>query len=153
MQRARRRDPYPFSWEVPASVLGVFVLVVVLAAQTGRALANLTAGAGWTWPGDEDVVTSFPAVLAGDAAAGLAPGPGGYASPALLWTWLTLTQLLALAAMIWVARAGLARWGPGRVRGVATRAETETLLGVKRLRKVAPVVRPDLHSRARGWWR
>ena len=40
------------------------------------------------------------------------------------------------------------QWGPARVRGMASRAEADALLGLQRLRKVAPVVRPDLHGKA-----
>ena len=50
--------------------------------------------------------------------------------------------------IVWAAIAGTRQWGPARVRGMATRAEADTLLGVGRLRKVAPVVRPDLHGKA-----
>ena len=33
------------------------------------------------------------------------------------------------------------------MRGMATAAEAETILGVTRLRKVADIVRPDLHGK------
>ena len=39
------------------------------------------------------------------------------------------------------------RWGPGRMRGMATAAEAEKLLGVTRLRKVAGILRPDLYGK------
>ena len=41
------------------------------------------------------------------------------------------------------------RWGPGRLRGMASRGEAERLLGVTRLRKVRSVVRPDLYGKNR----
>ena len=56
-------------------------------------------------------------------------------------------QVLAVALMGWAGVALLRRFGPGRVRGMATRSEAESLLGLRRLRTVAPVVRPDLYGK------
>jgi hypothetical protein len=39
------------------------------------------------------------------------------------------------------------RWGPGRLRGMASRGEAERLLGVTRQRKVRSVVRPNLYGK------
>ena len=53
MQRERRRDPYPWTWEIPLAI-GIGVLLLVTAGiQLGRSLANLVAGAGWTWPASD----------------------------------------------------------------------------------------------------
>ena len=175
MQRERRRDPYPWTWE-PALVVGVVLLVgLACGVQVGRSLANLLAGAGWTWPdapssamtgpdsgsggtgsGDELLPApslfggafwrSVPQVLAGDSTAGLAQPPGGAAGPGLLWVCVVAVELLVIATLVWGAVAGLRRWGPGRVRGMATRVETEQLLGVTRMRSVAAIVRPDLYG-------
>lgn len=89
--------------------------------------------------------TALPGILDGDARAGL--DPGASASPALLYTCLVLVEVVTVILIVWAVIAGMRQWGPARVRGMASRAEADTLLGVGRLRKVAPVVRPDLHGK------
>jgi type IV secretion system protein VirD4 len=156
MQRARRSNPYPFTWEIPlAAALGA-ALALVLGVHAGRAVANLFAGGGPTFPPRADLFTSLAGVLRGDAAAGLDTRPGQLAGPAALWTCIALVELLVTAGGCWAAKVTLDRWGPGRLHGMATTAEAEKLLGLSRLRTVAPIVRPDLHpdgrrGRSRPW--
>lgn len=166
MQRERRRDPYPWTWEIPLAIgIGV-LLVLTVGVQLGRTLANLVAGAGWTWPAPVGASTagtgpfpsplskafwsSLPGVFAGDAGAGLSPVPPAteLGSQETLWVCLVVTELLLLGGGGWVGARGYRRWGPGRLKGMATTAEAETLLGITRLRKVARHVRPDLQARA-----
>jgi hypothetical protein len=159
MQRDRRRDPYPWTWEIPVLMALACLLVAMAGIQLGRSVANLAAGAGWTWP-DSDVGagvsspigsafwSSLPDVLAGHAGAGLPPPrPDGLAGAPLLWTSLVLTEAVLCTATIWGCVHAYQRWGPGRMRGMATPAEAEKLLGVTRLRKVAGLVRPDLYGK------
>jgi hypothetical protein len=75
-QQARRRDPYPWTWEVPAGVVVMILLVLVCGIHLGRAIANVLAGAGWALPGRIELFRSLPEVLLGDAGAGLT-GVGG----------------------------------------------------------------------------
>lgn len=140
------------------ALAGGFALVMGL--QLGRSLANLVAGAGWTWP-DPDAGqftspigtafwTSLPGVVTGDSSAGLAQheaSNGRLAGPSLTWGCLVVTELLVVVVLGWLAIFILQRWGPGRMRGMATSAEAERMLGVTRLRKVAGIVRPDLHGK------
>ncbi len=146
MQQSRRTTPYPYTWEIPLTATITVVTTLVLAAHTARTLANAFAGAGWDFTPHAALFTVLPDILGGDARAAL--GLGAAASPALLYTCLVLVELLTLALIVWVVIAGMRQWGPARVRGMATRAEAATLLGLGRLRKVAPVVRPDLHRKA-----
>lgn len=146
MQRSRRTTPYPSTWEIPVGAVLAVTLVLVVAAHTARSLALALVGAGWTWTSQAQLFTALPGMLGGDSRAGLGPGPA--ASPALLYTCLVAAELLAIVLIGWAVIAGLRQWGPARVRGMATRAEAGTLLGVGRLRKVAPVVRPDLLGKA-----
>lgn len=62
---------------------------------------------------------------------------------------MTVVELLAVIVMGVAVKYGLDRWGPGRIQGMASKTEAEQLLGVARLRKVAPVVRPDLYGGTR----
>ncbi len=154
MQKARRHDPYPWTWEVPLLVFVVLMLGLAVGVQVGRSLANLLAGAGWTWAVDQATFwRSIPAVAGGDAGAGLGTGTsgprldGGLASPVLVWTGIGIVEVLVLVAAGWAAIWGLQRWGPGRLKGMATRPEAEQMLGLTRLRKVSSIVRPDLYGK------
>jgi uncharacterized integral membrane protein len=74
IQQERRTNPYPWTWEVPLLGLFMVVLVHVLALQPARAIANFLAGAGWQMPAQENLFTSVPGLLGGDAGA-QAPTP------------------------------------------------------------------------------
>lgn len=144
LQADRRRNPYPYTWEIPIGILTGWLLLAGLGVQLGRTLANATAGAGWAWPTGRALYTSLPAILAGNPTAGLALG-GGAAGPAALYGWLIATQLAILTGyttgLLWAGR----RWGPGRMKGMATPTEAEQVLGLTRLRRNATLIRPDLH--------
>jgi len=133
------------TWEIPlAGVVGV-VMTLILGLHLARALANAVAGNGWRFTPQDELFTALPDLLAGDAAAGLTHlvHPAG---PVALHVWMTGVELLAVIVMAIAVKYGLGRWGPGRIQGMASRGEAEQLLGVARLRKVAPVVRPDLYG-------
>jgi hypothetical protein len=144
-QSERRTNPYPWTWEIPVACVLAVLTLVVLGVQLGRSVANLLAGNAWVLA-RETVFTSLPGVVSGDAAAGLA----GVAHPAahvLMFTCVGALEVLILVGVVMVTKTALERWGPGRVRGMATRAQTEQLLGVSRLRAHAKVIRPDLYGR------
>ena len=145
-QRSRRHDPYPWTWEIPLGVVLVILMVLVCGVHLGRGIANVWAGAGWAFPRRVELFRSLPAVLAGDAAAGLDGLNGSISSPSAVWTWIVATEVMLLTAAALVLKLVLDRWGPGRLRGMASRGEAERLLGVTRLRKVRSVVRPDLYD-------
>jgi hypothetical protein len=161
MQRERRRDPYPWTWEIPVGVTLAIVWVFVIGVQLGRSGANLLADAGWTWPAQDSATntafsspmgsafwTSLPGVLAGHSDAGLMrPTPRGLAGPGLVWASVALTEVALLGAIVRAVVSVYRRWGPGRMRGMATAAEAERLLGVTRLRTVAGILRPDLYGK------
>ena len=150
MQRSRRHDPYPFTWEIPAAIIAGVLLVLVLGIHIGRAAANLLAGAGWTWPNREELFRSLPAILGGDGGAGLPRAFHGGAGQSALWTSIGVCELLLLILLGWAFKIGLDRWGPHRVQGMATRAQAEQMLGRTRLRKASAVVRPDLYGTRRS---
>ena len=143
MQLERRQNPYPLTWEVPAGILATAGLALVAGAHLGRGIANWFAGAGWHWPQPAALLTSLPAVLVGDADAGLTRLAG--ASPGQVLGWVVTVEALMVVAGAALAIAGLRRWGPARLKGMATPAEAETALGLSRLRRVRAIIRPDLH--------
>src|SRR5665811_1541689 len=150
MQRSRRGDPYPFTWEIPAAIIVSVLLVLVLGVHIGRATANLLAGAGWGWPAQAELFRSLPGILGGDGGAGLPGALHGGAGRTALWTSIGVTELLLLILLASGLMIGLDRWGPQRVQGMATCAEAEQMLGRTRLRKASAVVRPDLYGKQRN---
>ena len=150
MQRSRRHDPYPFTWEIPAAIIAGVLLVLVLGIHIGRAAANLFAGAGWHWPAREELFRSLPGILGGDGGAGLPRAFHGGAGQSALWTSISICELLLLILLSWAFKIGLDRWGPHRVQGMATGAQAEQRLGRTRLRKASAVVRPDLYGKQRN---
>jgi hypothetical protein len=153
-QRSRRQDPYPWTWEMPLTIVVAILILVVLGVHLGRAIANVLAGCDWRVPSRVDLFSSLPAVLRGDAGAGLVDLHGPGASPSGLAVCVAATELILLAGTVLLIKLGLDRWGPGRMRGVATSGEAEKLLGVTRLRWSRKIVRPDLYGKHRhGVWR
>lgn len=146
LQVDRRTDPYPLTWEPFALAAAALVLVLIVGAQVARTLVVVVAGGGWVWPVHDQVATSSWALLtSGDPTAGLAR-PVGNPPPTWLLRGITL---LVEAGFLAGHAAAIGRWldrrGPGRLRGMATPAQSEQLLGLSRLRRDAPVIRPDLH--------
>lgn len=152
LQTDRRRDPYPFTWEFPLGALAATLVLAGFGVQLGRAAAHWQAGAGWVWPKGRALLTSIPAVLTGHPTAGLDPAPAIPASSPAVTGWISAVEavlaLLLFAAAILVLR----RWGPARLRGMATPAEAEAVLGLTRLHKHRQIVRPDLYP-IRSRWR
>ncbi|SDP61414.1 hypothetical protein SAMN04489867_3144 [Pedococcus dokdonensis] len=149
MQRARRTNPYPFTWEIPVAAVVATVLLLVLGVHAGRAVANLVAGGGLTLPSRETLFTSVPGVLGGGAGAGLTGTAAHLAGATAVRVWVGVAEAMVLTLTVWVGKVGLGRWGPGRIQGMASREEAARLLGRSRLRKVGAVVRPDLYGRER----
>ena len=148
MQRERVQDQYPWTWEIPLAVACAMLSAWIGASQLGRAVANWFAGAGWRWPAPDKLLTSLPGLLAGDAAAGL-PGIHHAANTATLWGCLIGVDLVVAMAFTPVGLVAWRRWGPGRMRGMATITEAHELLGRDRLWKARHVVRPDLYPARR----
>jgi hypothetical protein len=42
-QQSRRHDPYPWTWEIPLSIVLVILMVLVCGVHLGRGIAN----GGW----------------------------------------------------------------------------------------------------------
>lgn len=145
MQSERRTNPYPYTWEIPLVCLLTVLVLIVIAVHAGTAAANLLTGNGPHWPAHDDLFTTLPGILiAGDSSTGL-PIPAA-APRALLWGCVAVAEALVLTLITVALVVYQRRWGRNRVRGMASRAEAATLLGAQRLRKVAPIVRPDLYG-------
>jgi len=152
LQQRRRTNPYPWTWELPAAIGVAVVLALILGIHLGRSLANGLAGTGWTFTDRRDLFTSLPALLGGDATAGLGEPGRMSAGEHALWVSIGAVELAIIASLAWAGVVAMRRWGPARMRGMASVAETEELLGISRLRRNAPIIRPDLHTKI-GWLR
>src|SRR4051794_23020500 len=109
-QLERRRNPYPWSWEIPASVCLVIAGTLTLGAHLGRAVANLLAGTGWHLPRLAQTLICLPALLAGDAGTGLTGLHRSPAPPTLLWTWIGISDVLLLIVVVLAVWWGMRRW-------------------------------------------
>lgn len=147
MQTERRRNPYPWTWEPLVLGLMAALFVVLLMVHTSRAAANWLAGGGWTWPASRELAPSTLAVLGGDATAGLSPTPAEHAGETLLTVLVVAGQLAWVIAAVWVVAAWWYRAGPGRIAGLATARQAREVLGRRRLRAEAAVIRPDLYGK------
>lgn len=150
LQHSRRRDPYPWTWEIPALATMLVVLLLAVGVQLGRTGANLVAVGVWTWPaGQASFWSSIVPVLSGDPGAGLTASSADdvRTDQIALWCGIAVVEAVFLIGTTALAAWALRRWGPGRMRGMASRAEAEALLGLTRLRRVAPIVRPDVHGK------
>lgn len=143
MQRARRTNPYPWTWEVPTVIAVCVLLVMVLVVHLARAVANLCSAGSWEFTPRSALFTSLPNILAGHADAGM-PHRAAHAGDLQLMVWIVTFESMTLAAVVLTLRSGLRRWGPGRIVGMASPGEAEQLLGRSRLRRSAGVIRPDL---------
>lgn len=145
LQTDRRHDPYPFTWEIPVALLAATMLAAALGIQTGRSLAHWATGAGWHWPTPRGLLTSIPAILSGHPVAGLDPPPSPAATAGAVIGWIIATETLLLLGLATLAALALRRWGPARMRGVASPAEAASTLGLRRLRAHRRIIRPDLY--------
>lgn len=97
-QRSRRQDPYLWTWEIPLAVILAALFLISLGVHLGRAVASELAGCDWRFPSRVDLFSSLPAVLRGDAGAGLVDLHGPGASPPSLLMCIGTTELILLAA-------------------------------------------------------
>jgi hypothetical protein len=67
----------------------------------------------------------------------------------ILWVCVVATELTLIAVCVFLLKLVLERWGPPRMKGMASSREAGRLLGVTRLRKNRAVVRPDLCQKRR----
>ena len=137
MQRERRHNPYPWTWEIPVGIACAVLLVLAVGVHLGNGLAHLTSGHGWTWTPASQLFANLPVVLTSPA-----DGVGVHA-------WIVTVELVLLGSLAWIAVWAWQRFGPSRLKGVATREQAEQVLGRTRLHKVAGIVRPDLHPTRR----
>lgn len=144
IQRARRVDPYPATWEVPLGIVAGSLAATLLALHLARAVANWLTGGRWELTPVAEWITAVPGIVSGDAGAGL-KDPVDVAGPVLLWLLIVVHELATVAALVVVGIWSWRRFKPA-VLGVASAEETEQMLGLSRLRANAGIIRPDLYG-------
>ena len=123
--------------------------LISFGVHIGRGVANALGGCDWRVPSRVHLLSSLPAVLRGDAGAGLVDLHGQLASPSSLVACVGATELILLTTTVLLIKLGWDRWGPGRLKGVASPGDAEKFLGVTRLRRSRRIVRPDLYGKRR----
>ena len=98
------------------------------------------------WPAPDQLLTSVPHLLAGDMTSGLGTAVTPVA-PSLVAVGIAVTELIAFGGLGLLGWQLLVRFGPNALRGVASSAEANRLLGRSRLSRVRKMVRPDLCAR------
>lgn len=146
-----RSDVPPTAWELPLVVVATWLTVASLLLPAGRGAASWAFGGGWVWPSDgHALLASVGGLATGHTTAGLTAAQaaavpiGGHTYAAI-----AVAELLLLAATVFAVRIWWHALGPGSMRGMASRADVESVLGLTRLRKAGPIIRPDLYSTSR----
>jgi len=152
MATQRSRDVQPVTWEMPVAGGACWLLLVLMLLPAGQGAAGWLFAGGFVWPrGSTPLMRSIGGLMTGQPGRGL-PGRdvAHLASTPSIYLLIVLGELLLTAVTVWVIVAWWRYLGPGARRGMADRAEVETVLGVSNLRKKRTVIRPDLHTRQAG---
>lgn len=165
MERTRRdrfaTHTIPLTWEIPAAaILGGLCLIAVTPLLVQGVLARALAGE-FAWPTDH-LGLALLELLHGHFGAGIRPLVAEQLPPEpLMWVLTIVGEAIVLGI---AAVAGLRMRDPAAGsnarHGLATSTQAAQALGLRRLRKSAAVIRPDLHIRGRqlvrvagGTWR
>jgi hypothetical protein len=145
-----RADVAPVGWALPAAGAVCWLAAAVLLLPVGQSVASWLVGGGYVWP-HESLLPSVEGLLTGHPGRGVAVASAGdLASSAWIYTLITLVELVALAAAVWLGVLWWRQMGPGALQGMATRGDVERVLGLSNLRRRRKVIRPDLFGTGRG---
>jgi len=147
----QRREPNILSegWEIPLLVATGLAVMLAVAALLGLAAASALFGHGWVWPAGDAITRTVGGLLAGQPGRGL-PLDVRSAVPNvhIVYGCVAATELVAVAVATSVGVVYARNRVPTDARGgMASRREAGDVLGVRRLRKAAEVIRPDLYSK------
>ena len=98
---------------MPLAVILAVLVLISFGVHLGRAVANVLAGSDWRFPSRVNLFSSLPAVLRGDAGAGLVDLHGPGASPSSLLMCVGATELILLAATVFLIKFGFGPLGAG----------------------------------------
>ena len=125
-------------------------LLLVVGALAGLAGAAALFGHGFVWPRADHVQPVLRGLLTGHPGRGLPAGQAAKVPAAhQVYGCVAVAEALLLTAAGYTAAVWARNRRPGDARGgMATRAEATAVLGRRRLRQAAPLIRPDLYGKA-----
>ena len=132
-------------WEFAAAAIGAGLIVIVLAALAGIAVAAELFGGGWVWPHGTDAITrAVNGILTGQPGRGLPRADAAHVANAwATYLCIALCELLLISA---ATAGGLTIARHLRDDGMATRHDAERALGMSELRSARAIIRPDLYG-------
>jgi hypothetical protein len=136
-------------WEIPLLVATGLAVMLALAALLGLAAASALFGHGWVWPAGDDIIRTLGGLLAGQPGRGLPPDTRSAMPNAhIVYGCVAVTELGAVAVATSIGVVYARNRVPTDARGgMASRREAGDVLGARRLRKAAAVIRPDLYCK------
>ncbi len=144
-----RSDTMPITWEMPAAVLGTWLLLAVAALPGAQGAATWVTSGTFVWPHGQ-LLQSLGGLLRGHAGVGLTRADRTHLAAApLIWISVAVLELLLLAAATWVFAWTWRTWSPAAQVGLAPPHEAAAVLGLGNLRSRRAVIRPDLYRRPR----
>ena len=154
MERSRhdrfRTQTVPLTWEIPVLVALAGLVIVMLTPLLVQGLVCWTLAGGFAWP--HDLTAALLAIGRGEFGVGLQPRTAKVLPPApVMWVASAAGEVIALGAatIVGVRLRGLI--GPSFGHGLATAPQAAEALGLRRLRRNAAVIRPDLYPRHHRW--
>jgi hypothetical protein len=145
-----RADVRPVTWELPVAGGACWLLLVLTLLPAGQGVAGWLFAGGFVWPrGSTPLIQGLGGLMTGRPGRGLEAEDVAHLAPTpLIYLLIVLGELLLAAMSAWAIVLWWCYLGPGAGRGMANRAEVETVLGVSNLRKKGALIRPDLYDRA-----
>jgi len=152
MERSRRErfgsQPPPMTWEPPLLVCLLGGFLVVMTPLLVQALVGLLLAGDFAWPTGH-ISAALAGLARGRFGGGLEPALASALLPdPVMWAATAVAEMLVLGSLVVFVLWARELLGVGSRRGLATSAQAAEALGVRRLRKNAAVVRPDLYARS-----
>jgi len=152
MERSRRdrfaTHPVPLTWEIPAAVAGAVLFLIAVTPLLVQGLVALLVAGTFAWPTNH-LEMAVLGLLRGRFGVGLTTNlTAQLPSAVLMWALTVVGEVV-----VWGAALVVGLWmrdligGSNPRHGLATSIQAAEALGLPRLRKSAPVIRPDLHAR------
>lgn len=152
MERSRRdrfaTHTVPLTWEIPAAVTGAVMFLTVVTPLVVQGLVAWLVAGTFAWPTNH-LGKALLGLLRGRFGEGLpASMASQLPSAALMWALTMIGEVVVLGTALVVGLWIRDLVGGSNARhGLATSVQAVEALGVPRLRKSAPVIRPDLYAR------
>jgi hypothetical protein len=149
----RARDISSLTWEPPVAIAAGTFIVSALSLPLAQALVSLVCGGGWAWPsiparpGLPPILSGVTGLMHGHPGRGLTPAQAQHLpSATVIYAAAFILESIALTCLVAIVRYWWSTAGPGSYSGMATKSDTEHVLGITRLQDNAAIIRPDLQQ-------